>query len=281
MGKVSLTVIMITYNEEFHIEKAIDNVSDIADNIFIVDSFSSDRTLDIALKKGVSIIQRQFTNFGDQWNFALQNCPFKNDWTMKMDPDERLTDELKNEIISKINQDNINNAFEFRRRLWFMGKPLHVYSKVLRIWKTGMCKFSDVLVNEHPIIDGSVGYLKGIMEHLDSKDLETWLRKQNIYSTMEAITIYKKRELAANPNIFGNSLERKMFFKKIFFKIPFKYQFITYYNFLLKGAFRSGSLGWKWSKIRSIVYRLREYKAIEFHNIENKHETITSEPKFR
>ena len=213
MNKAKLTVIMLTLNEEFHLEEAIDNVTDIADNIFIVDSFSNDKTLEIAEKKNVTLVKRKFTNFGDQWNYALNNCPFDSDWTMKLDPDERLTDELKTELIDKINRATSKDAYEFRRRLWFMGKPLRVYGKVLRVWKTGKCVFSDVLVNEHPIINGSVGYLKGIMEHYDSKDLESWFNKQNKYSTMEAITIHEKKNLAANPNLFGNSLERRMYLK--------------------------------------------------------------------
>lgn len=263
MSKKSLTVIMLTLNEDYHLADAIENVEDIAEQIFIVDSLSSDTTVDIALEKGVHIVQRRFTNFGDQWNFALDNCPFQTEWTLKLDPDERLTEELKNDIRNVIDSKSSLDAYEFKRRLWFMGKPLHVYSNVLRLWKTGTCRFSEVLVNEHPIIEGKLGFLKGKMEHLDSKNLHHWHEKQNKYTTMEAITLYENRSLAANPNLFGNPLERRMFFKKLFFKLPFKYTFFFIYHLFIDGAWKDGIIGWNWSLLRNHVHKMIELKYIE------------------
>ena len=270
MTKNSLTVIMLTLNEEYHLPNAINNLKGFADNIFVLDSFSTDNTVKIAKSHGVKVKQRKFTNFGDQWNYALKHCPFNSDWTMKLDPDEELTSFLKNEIKAKINSNNEYSAYEFRRRLWFMGKPLKVYNKVLRIWRTGKCKFSEVLVNEHPIINGNVGYLQGVMEHYDSMNLNHWLEKQNNYSSLEALTIFKKLDLAEKPKLLGSSLQRKMFFKQIFFKIPFKYTLIIFYNLFIQGAWKSGRSGLRWAIMRSFVYRLREYKLKEMQNIKLK-----------
>lgn len=254
---------MITLNEAFHLADAIDNVKDIAEEIFIVDSFSSDNTVEIAEEKGVKVVQRSFTNFGDQWNFALENCPFNTQWVLKLDPDERLTPALKQDIRNVIASENSFEGYEFKRRLWFMGKPLHVYGTVLRLWKTGKCKFSEVIVNEHPIIDGSVGFLRGKMEHLDSRDLHHWQEKQNVYSTMEAITLFENRKLAANPNLFGNSLERRMYFKQISFKLPFKFTILFLYNLIFNGAWKDGKTGWYWALLRNHVHRMIEFKYIE------------------
>jgi glycosyltransferase involved in cell wall biosynthesis len=270
MDKLSLTVILITLNEEYHLAEVLDNLSDIAENIFIVDSLSSDRTVDIALEKGVTIVQRPFTNFGDQWNFALKNNPFDTEWVMKIDPDERLSEKLKSEIRRTVKLNNSKTAYEFHRRLWFMGKPMHVLNNVLRLWKKNKCRFSDVLVNEHPIIDGSIGFLKGKMEHFDSKDLHHWQEKQNKYSTMEAKMRYEKKALAADPNIFGNKLEKRMFVKKILFKVPFKFTILFLYNFFITGAWRDGKLGWRWAQLRVYVYRMRQLKFIEMQTLKTK-----------
>jgi len=178
---------MLTLNEEFHLPGAIENVKDWAEEIFIVDSLSTDRTVDIALEHGVKIVQRPFTNFGDQWNFALEKLPINTAWTFKLDPDERLSPELKSEIRALLEGPHQHVGYEMDRRLWFMGRPLHVLAPVLRLWRTGKCRFSDVIVNEHPLVDGSVGKLKGLMEHLDSPDLHHWWDKQNRYTTMRAI----------------------------------------------------------------------------------------------
>ena len=89
---------MLTLNEEYNLPGAIESVKDWAEEMFIVDSCSTDRTVDIALEHGVQIVQRPFTNFGDQWNFALERLPIKTPWTMKLDPDERVTPELIDEM---------------------------------------------------------------------------------------------------------------------------------------------------------------------------------------
>lgn len=263
MGKVSLTVIMITLNEEYHIGKAIDNVSDIAENIFIVDSLSYDRTVDIAIEKGASIIQRPFTNFGDQWNFALNNNPFDTDWVMKIDPDERLSKKLKNQIRETIDLKDSLNAYELKTRLWFMGKPLHVSMNLLRLWKSGMCKFSNVQVNEHALVKGNIGLLDGYLEHHDSRDLHHWMEKQNLYTTREANRFYKSLEFSVPPNFFGTKMERKMFFKKHFFKIPFRYTLQFIYELFFRKAYLSGANGVRWVKSRIKVRKLIELKIKE------------------
>ena len=263
MKKLPLTVIMLTVNEAFNLPGAIENVQDWAEEIFIVDSCSTDQTVDIALENGIGIVQRPFTNFGDQWNFALEKLPIQTPWTFKLDPDERLTPELKDEIRDLIKSEPACCGYEMNRRLWFMGKPLHVLAPVLRLWKTGKCKFSDVLVNEHPLIDGPVGKLENIFEHFDSPDLHHWCEKQNRYSTMEAIMRVRGDAMAVTPKLFGTLLERRMYLKKIFFRIPFRYQLQWLHELIIRGAWRDGFWGLAWIRLRVEVWRMRELKAIE------------------
>lgn len=263
VSKVPLSIIILTFNEEMHLSGAIDNVLGWAGEIFIIDSCSTDRTVDIALEHGVKIVQRPFTNFGDQWNWALEELPIKNPWTLKLDADERLTDKLKKEIATAIYDPHADDGYIFTRRLWFMGKPLRVKADVLRLWKTGKCRFSDVIVNEHPIIEGKVGRLKGVLEHLDSPNLHHWCEKQNRYSTMEAIMMVRGDKLAAEPKLFGTALERRMYLKKIFFKIPFRYQIQWLYEVFGRCAWRDGRIGLMWSRLRVDVRRMREMKAKE------------------
>ncbi len=263
MKPLPITVIILSLNEEFHLPAAIENVRDWAEDIFIVDSCSTDRTVDIALENGVGIVQRPFTSFGGQWNFALENLPLKTPWTFKLDPDERLTPELKDEIRELLKSEPECSGYSMDRRLWFMGKPLHVLVPILRLWRTGKCRFSDVIVNEHPLIDGPVGKLKGILEHYDSPDLKHWYDKQDRYSTMEAIAMVKGSALAATPRFFGSTLERRMFFKKMFFKVPFRYQLQWLHEVFGRGAWRDGGIGLTWARLRVEVRRMRELKAKE------------------
>jgi hypothetical protein len=258
-----LTVILLTLNEEFNLPEALENIKEWAEEIFIVDSCSTDRTVDIALEHGVKIVQRRFTNFGDQWNFALEKLPIKTPWTFKLDPDERLTPELKETIKALIESDPMHCGYSMDRRLWFMGKPLHVLAPVLRLWRTGKCHFSHVLVNEHPLVDGSVGKLEEIMEHYDSRDLHHWTDKQNQYTTMEAIMQVRGDALTANPRLLGSALERRMWLKKKFWSIPFRYQIQWFYEAFVRGAIWDGAVGRDWIHLRIECMRAIELKVKE------------------
>ncbi|MDF1593766.1 MAG: glycosyltransferase family 2 protein [Desulfobacterales bacterium] len=260
---IPVTVIMLTLNEEFNLPGAIDNVKDWAEEVFIVDSCSTDRTVDIALERGVKIVQRPFTNFGDQWNFALDHLPVATPWTLKLDPDERLSEKLKDSIAKVVTNGAECDGYEMVLRLWFMGKPLHVQQPVLRLWRTGKCRFSNVIVNEHPLVDGKIGRLEGLMEHFDSSDLHHWVDKQNRYTTMEAIMRASGAALAVQPRLLGNPLERRMFFKKYFFRIPFRFQLLFLYHLIVCGVWRNGAEGWTWARLRTEVFRATDLKTRE------------------
>jgi glycosyltransferase involved in cell wall biosynthesis len=260
MQKVPISVIMLTLNEEYHLPKAIENVKPWAEEIFIVDSCSIDKTVNIAVQHGVKIVQRRFTNFGDQWNFAIGKLPIRTPWTMKLDPDERITPELVEEMRRAIQSKDACDGYWIPRRLWFMGNPLHIKQGVLRLWKTGKCRFSDVIVNEHPLVNGKIGKLKGIIEHFDSINLHHWLDKQNRFTTMEAIMKVKGDKLATKPKLLGNALERRMFFKKYFDYIPLRFQLLWLYLMIVESVWRDGDVGRAWAHLRIEVTRMNEFK---------------------
>ena len=260
MNKLSITIIMLTLNEEYHLPGAIENLKPWAEEVFIVDSCSTDRTVDIALEQEVKIVQRRFTNFGDQWNFAIERLPIKTPWTMKLDPDERVTPELVEEMRRAIQSKDACDGYWIPRRLWFMSNPLHIKQDVLRLWKTGKCRFSDVIVNEHPLINGKIGKLKGIIEHLDSINLHHWMDKQNRFTTMEAIMKVNGNSLSTKPKLLGNTLERRMFFKKYFDYFPFRFQLLWLYLMVSESVWRDGEVGRNWTHLRVEIMRMRELK---------------------
>ncbi len=261
-GSVPISVIMISLNEGHNLKGVYENLSGWAQEVILVDSYSKDDTIDISLNYGVKVVQRRFRDFGNQWNFALSDLPIKSPWVMKLDPDERLTDELKVNISQMINN-NQYDAFSLKRRLWFVGKPLPVHQQLIRVWRVGICRFTDVAVNEHPIIDGSVKFVAGDLEHHDSPSLDHWLEKQNRYTTSEAIITFQNKPLADEPLLFGTSLQRRMWLKKNFYKVPFRYFSLFIYHFLFQGAFRAGRAGYIWARLRADVMRLVDYKHYE------------------
>jgi glycosyltransferase involved in cell wall biosynthesis len=258
----NISIVMITYNESHNLKRCLDNICDWASQVFIVDSYSSDDTVRIAKAYGAYVHKREFQNFGDQWNFAVKSLPIKTKWTMKLDPDEILSTDVKKNIDDLIQKD-LCDGIEINRRLWFMGKILPVNQKLLRVWKTGLCEFSNVTVNEYPIVSGLILSVPGIVEHHDSPNLDHWINKQNLYTTLEAERVFEKGQLAIPPKFFGSSIERRMWLKKNFWRFPFRYLMLFIYHYFLLGAFKAGKEGLIWAHLRTEVYRIWEYKNFE------------------
>lgn len=257
-----IAVVMITLNEGHNMEAVLGNLRGWAQEIFVVDSYSSDDTVDIALRHGAHVVQRRFRGFGDQWNFAMSELPITAPWTLKLDPDERLTDDLKRNIAAAIAR-GCADGLSMDRRLWFMGRPLPVRHELLRVWKTGTCRFSDVLVNEHPLVEGRIDRVDGDIEHHDSPDLHHWIEKQNAYTTSEAIATHEGHSLSVQPRLLGSRLERRMWIKRNYRRFPGRYGILFLHHYLIQGAWRAGWAGYAWARLRSDVYRFWEYKIRE------------------
>lgn len=264
-GVAPVAVIMISLNEGHNMEAVLKNLQGWAQEVFLVDSYSADDTVDIALRHGVHVVQRKFRGFGDQWNFALNNLPINAPWTMKVDPDERLTEKLKTEL-SQLVICTKAVGLAFNRRLWFMGKPLPIRQRIIRVWRTGRCRFSDVTVNEHPLLDGHVEFVQGDLEHYDSPDLHHWVEKQNRYTTAEALARVRRSPFSVPPRIFGNSLERRMWLKKNFHRIPFRYQLLYIQKIVAVKPWVSGRAGLAWARLRVFAGRMIEDKIQEMKN---------------
>jgi hypothetical protein len=261
-GTAPVAVILISLNEAHNMDAVLENLQGFAQEVFLVDSHSQDDTVDIALRHGVQVVQRRFRGFGDQWNFALENLPVTAPWTMKLDPDERLSEALKQEIIDTVAHTRAD-GFLANIRLFFMQQPLPVKLRLLRLWRTGRGRMSDVLVNEHMRIDGQLAALRHDIEHHDSPDLDHWLAKQNRYTSAEAITAYQGLSLADTPRLFGTALQRRMWLKTHFYRLPCRYLLLFLHHWLWLGTWRAGWVGYAWARLRADVTRLIEYKRRE------------------
>lgn len=261
-GAAPVAVIMISLNEGHNMEAVLKNLAGWAQEVFLVDSYSQDDTVDIALRHGVHVVQRRFQGFGDQWNFALSELPITAPWTMKLDPDERLSDELKTNLYAAFVK-NKGDGFSLVRQFWFMGRQLPIKQILVRLWRTGCCRFSDVAVNEHPMVSGIIMHVDGVVSHHDSPDLDHWLEKQNRYTTAEAVSAYNQSPLSDRPSLLGTSFQRRMWMKKNFERLPFRYFLFFLYNWLWLGAWRAGWVGYVWARLRADVMRLIGYKRRE------------------
>jgi hypothetical protein len=144
-----------------------------------------------------------------------------------------------------------------------MDRALPVRLHLVRLWRTGRAKFSEVAANEHALVNGSTSKLHSDIEHHDSPDLQHWLAKQNRYTTAEAIARFSGESLSAQPRLMGSPLQRRMWLKLHFLHLPFRYVLLFAYNYLVLGSWRAGWVGYAWARLRCDVYRLIDYKLRE------------------
>ena len=188
-----LTAIILTKDEIQNIESVIASVN-FADEIIVVDSFSTDGTFEKAKSLDVTVIQREFNYHAEQKNWIIPQA--KHDWILVVDADERVTPELKKEIIEILSKEQKDIAFWIGRINHFMGKRVN-YSgwrndKVIRLFKRDLCKYEDKLVHEEIIAQGSVGFLKAKLYHNTYTTMDAYLEKMNRYATKQAEEYDKK-----------------------------------------------------------------------------------------
>lgn len=188
-----LTAIILTKDEIHNIESVITSVN-FADEIIIVDSFSTDGTFEKAKSLNVTVIQREFSYHAEQKNWIIPQAKHK--WVLIVDADERVTPELQTEIITIINSETKHTAYWIGRINHFMGKRVN-YSgwrndKVIRLFQRDYCKYNDKLVHEEMVAQGSVGFLKNKLYHNTYTTLDAYIEKMNRYATKQAEEYDKK-----------------------------------------------------------------------------------------
>ena len=188
-----ITAIIPTLNEQIHIADAIDSVS-FADEVIVIDSFSTDSTIEIARTKNVRILQREFDDFSSQKNFAIVQA--NHDWIYVLDADERVTSKLRDEILERVKHPGDFVGFFVYRTFYFIGRKLN-YSgwqrdKVIRLFRKEKCKYDGKLVHETINADGEVGYFKNKLEHYSYQSFDHYISKLNQYASLKAKALFKK-----------------------------------------------------------------------------------------
>lgn len=189
-----ISALLIVYNEAKHINEVINNIS-FADEIIVVDSFSTDDTLaELAQFKHVKTIQRKFENFADQRNFALQQA--NHPWVLFIDADERIPDALKSEILATVNNPQDAVAFMFKRLYFFNKKRIHFSGfqtdTTFRLFKKDHVTYiEDKLVHEMPRIGGQSKILKNNMLHYCFDSAAHYKAKMEHYASLKALELYK------------------------------------------------------------------------------------------
>ncbi|MBE9071889.1 MAG: glycosyltransferase family 2 protein [Microcystis aeruginosa K13-05] len=284
--KIPVSVLIPAKNEESNLPACLESVAR-ADEVFVVDSQSSDRSIEISTNYGANVVQFYFNGrWPKKKNWSLDNLPFRNEWVLIVDCDERITPELWDEIATVI-QDPDYNGYYLNRRVFFLGQWIRYGGKYpdwnLRLFKHKSGRYEnlntedipntgDNEVHEHVILDGKVGYLKNDMLHIDFRDIYHWLERHNRYSNWEARVYYNiltgnDESGTIGAHLFGDAVQRKRFLKKIWVKLPFKplLRFILFY--FIRLGFLDGKAGYIYGRLLSQyeyqigvkLYELRQF----------------------
>jgi glycosyltransferase involved in cell wall biosynthesis len=191
---LSVTVIILTYNEAFHIERCIRNIQSLAQRIIVVDSFSVDRTTEIAQTYGAEVTQRQFKSHADQFQWALNNCNIDTEWVLRVDADEYFEPAALKEIRSRLPAlaPHITGV-EFKRKFIFMGRWIRWGSYyptiLLRLWRNGAGRIEQRWMDEHAVLTRGEPVLFACGDLVDENllGIDTWMAKHNRYATLHMV----------------------------------------------------------------------------------------------
>ena len=191
--KTKITAIIPTLNEEIHIVDAIKSV-DFADEIIVIDSYSTDKTVELAHAANVRIVQHQFIDFSSQKNYAIDQAT--HNWIYVLDADERVTPQLRDEILEQIENTDEFVGFYIFRTFYFAGRKLS-YSgwqrdKVIRLFRKDKCRYNGKLVHESITTEGEIGFLKNKLEHYSYRSYDHYINKLNHYSSLKAQSLHNK-----------------------------------------------------------------------------------------
>lgn len=245
--KAPLTVLMPVLNEELNLPAALASVA-WADQVIVVDSHSSDRTVAIARAAGAEVVQFDYAGVGPKKKaWALAHAPIRNEWVLVLDADERATDALRVEIEAAIAADE-HDGYYIDREFMFLGRSLRCFRPNwnLRLFRHRLARMEDLRmsdlpctgdneIHEHIEVAGTMGFLRAPLLHDDDRGLTAWLARHNTYATWEA-HVYRK--FRGEPLGFGplsflrmNAFRRKRALRRVWVRLPGRpvLRFATWY----------------------------------------------------
>jgi glycosyltransferase involved in cell wall biosynthesis len=269
-----ISIYILTYNEEIDIADCIESVMNLSDDVIVVDSYSSDRTVEIAQRYPIRLFQNKFISHGRQRTWMLQNIPTKYDWVYILEADERMTPELFAECLTASrNEEAI--AYYVAERVMFMGQWIRHSTQYpryqMRLFEKGKVWFTDYGHTEREVFSGKVGFLLETYPHYTcGKGLSRWIEKHNRYSTDEAKeTLYQLENGQVNwTKLFWGSseVERRRALKDVSLRLPGRPLIRWIYMYFILGGIWDGKAGFAWCTLQAfyeylILLKVNELRA--------------------
>ncbi len=252
------TAIILTFNESIHLERCVKSIQDYFNNIYIIDSFSTDQTKKIAEKLPVIFLENKFINHSQQFNWALNKIDKNTDWIFRIDADEYITNALGFEILNKLEKlDKSINGIFIPRKIIFKGKLIRFGginpTKVLRLFRYGYGCCDSRWMDEHIKVNGKTTAFTNSIIDENLKSLTWWINKHNNYASKEAYELIKLNQGSKKMN---NNLENRKI--KYYYKTPIILRSFLYfiYRYFFNFGFLDGLRGFSFHFMQAFWYRL-------------------------
>lgn len=280
-GRSNIEVLIPTFNEEVNLPHALQSVSGWADAVHVIDSQSTDRTVEIAQQAGANVIVQPWLGYARQKNFALDHAGFRSDWVFILDADEAIEPDLRDSLLAIAARPPAQvpqAGFHINRYFVFLGRRIrhcgYFPSWNLRFFKRGTARYEERDVHEHMIVNGPTGFVqRGLMRHEDRKGLEAYMAKHNRYSTLEAREIVgqrrETRQGQIDARLLGNPLQRRRWIKHhLYPRLPAKWLFRFLFMYVLRLGFLDGLNGLRFCLFISAYELLISLKIVELEQHE-------------
>jgi glycosyltransferase involved in cell wall biosynthesis len=275
-----LSVIILTFNEELHIERCVKSLQSFTKEIFIIDSFSTDRTVEIAKSLGANVYQNPWINYAVQFQWGLDNCPITTKWVMRMDSDEYIEPELALAIPQQMKNlsENITGIY-LKRKVFFMDKWIKrgaFYPHILlRIWEHKYGRIEQRWMDEHIVLSQGKTMMIDKADIVDDSknSFSWWIDKHNNYATREMIDLMnmKYKFLPVDDSLKENNDPqaklKRIIKENVYSKLPLGTRPFIYfvYRYFLRLGFLDGFRGFVWHFMQGWWYRMMvDVKCYEF-----------------
>ena len=264
-----ISVLILTKNEQQDLPGCLASVS-WSDDLHVFDSFSTDGTIDVAHEVGAKVTQRVFDGYASQRNAGLHELNFKYPWVLILDADERIPVLLKDEIAQFVAEMPLSVvAGRIRRRDYFFGtwlKHAQISPFYVRLVRPNKVHYERE-VNEVLVANGDIADLHQPFDHFPfSKGIEHWVRKHNVYSTMEAKFIVETGggKFSVRKAFFATDFnERRVHQKALFYRLPFRPLIKWLYMMFVRGAVLDGKAGITYSFLQAMYEYMIVLKTAE------------------
>lgn len=264
---MSLTVVVLTRDEQRHIARAIGSVKAVADRIFVIDSGSDDCTVDIARSHGAEVLTNPFITQAQQFNWALSQLPQETEWVFRLDADEVVSPELAQALAETLPLLGSEVAgVEVSRRMAFLGRPIRrgglFPMRVIRVMRYGRGWSEDRWMDEHILVNGAVAQLEGELLDDNLNSLTWWTIKHNAYASREVVEMLnlEYRFLHRNESSGSGSRQagaKRWLKERIYARLPAGLRALAYflYRYLLRLGFLDGREGAIFHVLQGFWYR--------------------------